>query len=1361
MKMKRLLHFFTLLFALLLPLSAWAYRGPEAAAPANTQDNPRIDFRSNCSNAIAQTEQEINNVRARLTTGGDVWWDGDDGRYVVPKPPPGVQEVSSIFAGAVWLGGRAPGGELKVAAQQYGRSSGRFDYYPGPLTPEGTIDADTCARWDRFFIVNGDNIRRFIGDFLAAESADALPLDPSSIPSDVLGWPATGNPHFFDVHGFDLPNTTQGLGGFWDYNLDGIYDPTQGDYPIIEIRGCPEPQFADQMHFWIYNDAGNNHNQSNTPTQLRMEVQVQAFSYRSSDDLNNMTFQRYKLINRAREDLLDTYFAMWVDPDLGCYTDDYVGCDTTRSLAYVYNEDELDGTNGCTCQQGVATYCDEVPILGVDYFRGPLKPIFDDDGNQIDEVELGMSSFIYVNNAGVGSPPAGTTDANTREEYYNYLQGIWRDGRPLETGGDGYDEGTMPTRYALPDAPDNSNGWSMCTSDLGNGDRRTVQASGPFTLQPGAVNELIVGVVWVPNQNYPCPSLQRLQQADDIAQNLFNACFDVLDGPDAPDLDWIELDREVIALISNSNASNNFREEYAEIDPNIPVGTPDSLYKFEGYRIYQFAGPDVSLEDRGDLSKVRPVADFDVKNGIKRIFNWNALDPEQAQTPTLETYFVPELMVDGNDTGIRHSLSITQDAFGSDDTRLINHRRYYFTAIAYAHNNYKDFDPNDDFDPGQRRAYIESRNNIGSFEDERDFYTVIPRPILDIDLMAQYGDNPAITRLAGRGNGGAFLDMTPESAQTIREAYANEGDYQGAIDYQQGASPINVQVVNPIDVIDGEYEITFQDDNMGNEAYDAPVTWTLRCLDACGVDAIVSEQPITVVNEQIIPEFGFSVFISDVEEPGIDREGNNGAQGGALTYADPDGPQWLTFIPDELNLGTGVSVIDQNVFNYVNNSFGEPFEVDDPRNQLGGMFPGAVPYKLMDWTDREGVPLYMSPVWRNTFNNIPNRQMSLADLNNVDIVFTSDKSLWSRCPVVETRTANYPLPAVVDPRFASDGEPIMFDPRSAPSVTKEAGPDGLPMVDENIDPDLARGMGWFPGYAVDVETGQRLQIFWGENSVYDGREVNAEGFRLQSNGADMIWNPSSTLIDPVPNIPFFSPINIPAGGQHYIYVTKQAYDGGVFLEGRFEDRNSPTPSRKGNGVREITWAIFPFLAPDAQLLSYADGLIPNDVTLKLRVDSKYDWAAGEEEYNGHGAYRFRIDGKMAGQLDQAGLQRELDMINIVPNPYYGTSIYESNVFDKVVKITNLPARCVVTIYSLDGKFIRQYNRDEAPTMLRGSADRPFGRRQISPALEWDLNNFRNIPVASGVYLIHVNAFDKGERTLKFFGVNRQFDPSGL
>ena len=124
-------------------------------APSN-RDNNTVNFRENCDNAVLQIDQAINNVRARLTTGGDVWWDGDDGRYVVPKVPAGVPEVSSIFAGAVWLGGVDPAGNLKVAAQTFGRARGNFDFFTGPIDPDdGTTTQEVCANWDRFFRVLG------------------------------------------------------------------------------------------------------------------------------------------------------------------------------------------------------------------------------------------------------------------------------------------------------------------------------------------------------------------------------------------------------------------------------------------------------------------------------------------------------------------------------------------------------------------------------------------------------------------------------------------------------------------------------------------------------------------------------------------------------------------------------------------------------------------------------------------------------------------------------------------------------------------------------------------------------------------------------------------------------------------------------------------------------------------------------------------------------------------------------------------------------------------------------------------------------------------------------------------------------
>ena len=340
------------LLGMVFTLSLQAHIGPtREGRPVDTPAD-QVNFRENCNNAVTQIDQQINNVRARLTTGGDVWWDGDDGRYVVPKPPPGVPEVSSIFAGAVWIGGKDPGGNLKVAAQTFGRSSGEFDFYPGPLfegDPDyeggplqdprrGTVGQDTCAQWDKFFVVKGQNIDLHVANWRKALADGTGFIDPDQIPDDVLGWPAKGNQFFEQIHQFRLPNTQQGLAGFWDQDADGEYNPDLGDYPIIEIRGCldEEPKSSpDEMIYWVYNDAGNAHRESGSDKILQMEVQVQAFAYVSNDDINSMTFQRYKLINRSIERLDSTYFAMWVDPDLGCYTDDYVGCDVDVSYSYL------------------------------------------------------------------------------------------------------------------------------------------------------------------------------------------------------------------------------------------------------------------------------------------------------------------------------------------------------------------------------------------------------------------------------------------------------------------------------------------------------------------------------------------------------------------------------------------------------------------------------------------------------------------------------------------------------------------------------------------------------------------------------------------------------------------------------------------------------------------------------------------------------------------------------------------------------------------------------------------------------------------------------------------------------------------
>ncbi|MCB0693865.1 MAG: hypothetical protein KDC19_06465, partial [Saprospiraceae bacterium] len=138
-----------------------------------------------------------------------------------------------------------------------------------------------------------------------------------------------------------------------------------------------------------------------------------------------------------------------------------------------------------------------------------------------------------------------------------------------------------------------------------------------------------------------------------------------------------------------------------------------------------------------------------------------------------------------------------------------------------------------------------------------------------------------------------------------------------------------------------------------------------------------------------------------------------------------------------------------------------------------------------------------------------------------------------------------------------------------------------------------------------------------------------------------------------------------------------------------------------------------------------------------------------------------IEGNEAYPVQPPGYPELLAAIDVVPNPYYGLSYYEANEFATTVKITNLPAVATVSIYTLDGKFIRRFNRNEMGISQLDRTNAAVGTTQIIPNLEWDLKNDKGIPVASGIYLIHIEVPGVGVRTLKWFGVQRQFDPSKL
>jgi hypothetical protein len=85
-------------------------------------------------------------------------------------------------------------------------------------------------------------------------------------------------------------------------------------------------------------------------------------------------------------------------------------------------------------------------------------------------------------------------------------------------------------------------------------------------------------------------------------------------------------------------------------------------------------------------------------------------------------------------------------------------------------------------------------------------------------------------------------------------------------------------------------------------------------------------------------------------------------------------------------------------------------------------------------------------------------------------------------------------------------------------------------------------------------------------------------------------------------------------------------------------------------------------------------------------------------------------------------------VRVVPNPYYTRSRYEQNQFNRVVRFMNLPETCTVRIFNLAGELVRTLQKTD-PT---------------SSVLNWDLLTENRLPVASGVYIFHVEAPGAGQ-----------------
>jgi hypothetical protein len=358
-----------------------------------------------------------NNVKGNLNNGGIFFNDPAQGNSGYEYPIGSGKHL--IFANSFWFQAEDSFGNQKLSAQRYNLGQ---DIFPGALTSDGTATVGPGNHYTKeIYQVTKSEIDNHIANYSNTGNI---------IPSSILDWPAHGDVSI----GQDFY-----LAPFIDVNNDGIYTPSDGDYP--KIRG-------DYATYMILNDKLEIHGSGGEP--MGLECHFMFYQYNSTDFRNNTTFLNLKVINRSTQDYPEFKVGCFLDSDIGNSTDDFTGCDTTLNTMYGYNysnNDAVYGTNPPSV--GVVNLNQSMDVFGCFKFDSPFM-----------------------------------MEPNVLSDYFNNLNGLWRDGSPYTVGGNG-SGGNVTTKYLFSGNPNNPGEWSEIEAGQAPGERKMfmVTEQGPLMFQ--------------------------------------------------------------------------------------------------------------------------------------------------------------------------------------------------------------------------------------------------------------------------------------------------------------------------------------------------------------------------------------------------------------------------------------------------------------------------------------------------------------------------------------------------------------------------------------------------------------------------------------------------------------------------------------------------------------------------------------------------------------------------------------------------------------------------------------------------------------------------------------------------------------
>ncbi|MBC8377507.1 MAG: hypothetical protein H8E26_15825 [FCB group bacterium] len=585
-------------------------------------------------------------VEFELFSGNNISnWIGNQGHLASHVPTgdsggewPAGSGKTVIFASGIWVLGQIDG-KIHSAVAEYSS-----EWMPGTIP----YDTQTHLPTSGF----PDNTTEH--QIYSIREGDSSDPDSENYSREYASWPASDGAPAHDGEYFtdlNANNTWDAGEPYQDFDLDGDYDAPDG---YLNTGQDPPLLSGETQAWWVMNDLDTTlhglwWNTETEPEPLGVEAHVLVYTRADDPIYENVQFRTVTIVNKGGHSIDSTYFSIWSDVDLGDAADDMGGCDSSLSLAYIYNGRPLDRTYGL-----------RPPAVGYDLLQGPLvnspgETTLYEGSTYTDVSTLDMTAFILITKSNPFPDPGNVIEA------YNMVQGLHHDsGLPI------VDPWGNITTFHVAGDPVANTGWTAHNS-YWLGDKRILMSTGPFHMEPWddtnnngladfgepGVQIIHTALIIVDGANN-LDAITNLKYVSRYVQDDYDNGFEMY-SLEQPELSSSAYDQEIIL---------NWYEGAEEYE-TLLRGT----YKFEGYNLYQGE----SLEGPWTLVSV-----YDEINGIGVI-----------QERRFDEYgFLENIAVQfGDDTGLEHIVSITED-YLNEGVPLINNKAYYFAVDAYAYSDY-------------------------------------------------------------------------------------------------------------------------------------------------------------------------------------------------------------------------------------------------------------------------------------------------------------------------------------------------------------------------------------------------------------------------------------------------------------------------------------------------------------------------------------------------------------------------------------------------------------------------------------------------------------------------------------------------